>query len=174
MLLVMTALLLPAQSRAQEAIPEVQVKAAFVFNFIRFVEWPQGAFSSENGPMIVGVLGDDEFANKLGASLKDKKAHGRAFEVKKLTSITEASECNVTFVANSEARRATPLADATKRKPILLIGESDDFLESGGVINFVKDEKQLRFDINPQAAEDRKLVISSHLLRLARKTKKAE
>ena len=160
--------------RAQEAvILEEQVKAAFLYNFVRFVEWPQSAFTSESAPITIGVLGNDEFATRLATLLKEKKAHSRSFDVKKLGNPSEATGCQMIFVAQSESKKATQVVEATKKQPALLVGETDDFLDNGGIINFVRDNNQLRFDINPKAAEDRKLVISSHLLRLARKTKNA-
>lgn len=160
-----------ARILGQEAVSEEQLKAAFLFNFVRYVEWPQNAFSSENSPIVIGVLSNEEFATRLAALLKEKKAHNRSFEVKKLSISSDGSGCHMIFVPLTESKRAGQVAENTKKQPVLLVGEHEEFLDSGGIITFVKDKGQLRFDINPKAAEDRNLVISSHLLRLAR-TKK--
>jgi hypothetical protein len=171
-LLFLSLLITPAV-RSQEAVSAEQLKAAFLYNFVRFVEWPTNAFANESAPMTIGVFGDktsDKFTTELTTLLKDKKAHNRPLVVKKLTSPTDAATCQVVFVTDSESRRADQVADATRKKPILLVGESDDFLKNGGMINIVQDErqKQLRFDIAPKNAEPAMITISSHLLKLAR------
>jgi hypothetical protein len=173
-LLLLSLLIAPAlRSQEATAVSAEQLKAAFLYNFVRFVEWPTNAFANETAPMIIGVFGDktsDKFATELTTLLKDKKAHNRMLIVKKLTAPADAAACQVVFVTDSEARRADQVADATRKKPILLVGESDDFLKNGGMINIVQDErqKQLRFDIAPKNAEPAMLTISSHLLKLAR------
>jgi hypothetical protein len=162
-------------ARAQEAaVPEEQLKAAFLYNFVRFVEWPETAFAAESTPLTICVSGDDDFTTKLGSLLKDKKAHNRSFVVKKLGAASEAANCHLVFVAKGDSRKTAAIAEAAQGKPVLLVGESDDFLTNGGMINIVQDEKQkqLRFDVAPKPAEKAGLTISSHLLRLARNTKK--
>lgn len=174
MLLLLSLFMGPAVRSQEATVSADQLKAAFLYNFVRFVEWPTNAFSTDSTPMTLGVLeGDrstDKFAAELASLLKEKKAHNRPIIVKKLTSTTEAATCHVVFVADSEARRAGQVADATRGKAILLVGESGDFLANGGMINIVQDEKQkqLRFDIAPKNAERASLTMSSHLLRLAR------
>lgn len=155
---------------AQEA-PVESLKAAFLYRFAQFVEWPTNAFAADTTPLTLGVLGDDDFASKLGSLLKDKKAHNRSFVVKRIAEPADAAACHIVFVAAREGRRAAQVVEATRKKPVLLVGESDEFLDAGGMINIVKEEKQqlLRFDINPLAAEQANLTVSSHLLRLARK-----
>lgn len=178
MLLLILSLLIAPAARSQEAVPVEQVKAAFLYNFVRFVEWPTNAFTNESMPITIGIItGEkDKFATDLATLLKDKKAHNRALIVKRLTTPADAASCQVVFVGDGESRRAAQIAEATHKKPILLVGEADDFLDNGGMINIVQDERQKRllFDINPQNAEQSSLTISSHLLRLARKTTPAK
>jgi hypothetical protein len=175
-LLLMWSLLAIQPLMAQDAVSEEQLKAAFLYNFARFVEWPTNAFPSESTPIQLGVLGNDEFANRLAALLKEKKAHGRSLVVKKMNGADDVAGSQIIFVNKSEGRKTSQIADAVKKQPVLLVGESDDFLENGGIINVVTDKKQLRFDIHVTNAEQNNLTISSHLLRLARNTypKKAE
>lgn len=148
---------------------ETEVKAAVLYNFAKFVEWPAEAFTSETAPIQLAVFGDDEFAAKLRSLLNDKKAHGRSFEVKTISNPQEAKNFQIVFVASSESRRALQVLEATKKSPVLTIGESEQFLDSGGMINFVFEDAQLRFEINPEAAQKARLEISSKLLRLAKK-----
>jgi len=150
-------------------VSETELKAAFLYNFAKFVTWPAEAFSSEKAPIQLGVFGDEEVTAKLKSLLTDKKAHGRSFEVKRISSPQEAKNYQIVFVTSSENRRAFQVLEATRRLPVLTVGESDQFLDLGGIINFVFEDTQLRFEINPEAAERVKLEISSNLLRLAKK-----
>jgi hypothetical protein len=148
-------------------VSETEVKAAFLYNFAKFVEWPAEAFASETAPIQLGVFGDEEFSTKLKSLMSDKKAHGRSFEVKRILNPQEAKSCQIVFVTSSESRRALQVLEAARKLPILTIGESDQFIPLGGMINFVFEDTQLRFEINPEPAEKVKLQISSKLLRLA-------
>jgi hypothetical protein len=151
------------------AVSETELKAAFVYNFAKFVTWPADAFSSTNAPIQIGVFGDEEVSSTLRSLLGDKKAHGRSFEVKRISTPQEAKNFQMIFVTGSENRRATQILDATKKLPILTVGETEQFLDLGGMISFVFEDTQLRFEINQEPAEKVKLEISSKLLRLAKK-----
>jgi hypothetical protein len=176
LLLLVFAMLIAPAARSEEAVSAEQLKAAFLYNFVRFVEWPTNAFNLDSDPIVLGVIGGDKFASELATLLKEKKAHNRPFVVKKLSAAADAASCQVVFVGDGEARHPQAIVEATRKKPILLVGEAEDFLENGGMINILQDERQkrLQFDINPQAAEQSSLTVSSHLLRLARKTTPAK
>jgi len=167
-----TALLLflsTVAARAGEVLSEAEVKAGFLYNFTKFVEWPKQAFSSTNAPIQFAVFGDEEFAAKLKTIFGDNKAHGRSFEVKAISTPQEAKNFHIVFVASPESRRAAQVLEATKKAPVLTIGESDQFLEAGGMINLFFDDAQLAFEVSPEAAQKVGLEISSKLLRLAKK-----
>jgi hypothetical protein len=151
------------------AISEAEVKAAFVYNLAKFVEWPTNAFLSETAPLRVGVFGDEEFTAKLTTLLTDKKAHNRAFEVKRIVNPQEAKNFHMVFIPNVESKRGLLVLDAVKKAPVLTVGESDEFFEFGGMINLYFEDAQLRFEINAGAAEKAGLAISSKLLRLNKK-----
>jgi hypothetical protein len=169
MLLMLTLIIGPA-ARSQEAVTADQIKMGFLFRFVQLVDWPTNAFSSDAAPLTIGVMGNDKFATELASLLKDKKAHNRSFDVKKLAGAADAANFHVVFIADGDGRRAAQFAEATHKKPVLLVGEHDEFLKNGGMINIVQDErqKQMRFDIAPKNAEQATLTFSSHLLRLAR------
>jgi hypothetical protein len=155
------------------AVPEADLKAAFLFNFAKFVEWPAEAFPQEDSPLTIGIYGDEDFTSTLRTLIKDKKAHGRAFVVKRLTTIQEAKSCQMLFFRDAEGKRVFPaLYDSIKRSSILTVGESEDFLDAGGMLNLFFEDKRLRFDVNPAPAESAKLSISSQLLRLAKNIRK--
>ena len=154
------------------AVSETELKAAYLFNFAKFVEWPLDAFESETAPIQIGIFGDEDFATRLRVLLSDKKAHGRSFEVKRISSPQEAKTCQIAFISSSETKRAPQILEAVRKSPVLTIGESEQFLELGGMIGFVFEDAQLRFEIYPDAAEKVKIIISSKLLRLAKRVKK--
>jgi len=164
-------LMTPAPS-VRAAVSESDVKAAFLFNSAKFVDWPTNAFSSESAPIQLAVFGDEDFTGKLRSLLADKKAHGRSFEVKRVTNPQDARNFQMVFIANSENKRMTQVLEAVRKLPVLTIGESDQFLDAGGVINILFEETQLRFEVNADAADKAKLEMSSKFLRLAKRVKK--
>ena len=168
-LAVLALMLGAARSEGAPTVSEAEVKAAFLNLLAKFVEWPATAFPSETAPLRVAVFGDEEFTAKLSVLISDKKAHGRSFEVKRIVNPQEAKNFHMVFIPNSESKRAILVLDAVKKAPVLTVGESDEFFEYGGMINLYFEEAQLRFEINAEAAEKAKLVLSSKLLRLNKK-----
>jgi hypothetical protein len=162
-------------ARAQETpVPEADLKAAFLYNFTKFVEWPSEAFAHDDSPFVVGVFGDEDFTSTLKTLLQDKKAqaHGHPFVVRKISNAQEAKACQAVFFRESETRRFPPVYDAIKKLPILTVGEGSEFLDAGGMFSLSFEDKQLRFEVNPAPAENAKLSISSKLLRLAKRIRK--
>jgi hypothetical protein len=158
---------------AQDAqVPEADLKAAFLYNFTKFVEWPADAFAREDSPFIVGIFGDDDFVRTMKTLLQDKKAHGHPFLVRKLTNIQDGKNCQILFFRESESKKMGSSYESIKRLPVLTVGESDDFLDQGGMFNLFFEDKQLRFEVNPATAENAKLTVSSKLLRLAKNIRK--
>jgi hypothetical protein len=166
-----TVLLLLLSTFASRGASELEneLKAAFLYNFTKFVEWPAEAFESTNAPIRFAVLGDEEFGARLKLLLKEKKAHGRSFEVQTITSGQDSKNFHIVFVPGLEARRALPVLEVTNKRAILTIGESDEFLGQGGIISLFFDEAQIAFEVNAEPAKKAGLEISSKLLRLAKK-----
>src|SRR5437763_11117124 len=171
-LLASAALFLVWPVRGTAAVSETDVKAAFLYNCAKFVEWPKETFASESAPIQIAVIGDDEFAAKLKSLLSDKKAQGRSFEVKKLSNPQEVKNFQMVLISNSETRRLPQILDAAKKSSVLTIGETEQFLDLGGMINLFFEEAHLHFEVNADTAEKAKLVISSKFLRLAKRIKK--
>jgi hypothetical protein len=163
------ALVLGAVIGRSAPVSETEVKAAFLFNFAKFVTWPTQAFSSETAPIQLAVFGDEEVTSTLKSLLSDKKAHGRSFEVRRILSAQDAKNFQIVYITSTENRRASQILEATRKLPVLTVGESEQFLDLGGMINFLFEDSQLRFEINPEPAEKVKLEISSKLLRLGKK-----
>ena len=159
--------------RAQDAVvTESDLKAAFLYNAVKFIDWPGETFDHAESPIAVGIFGEEEFVATLRTLLHGKKAHGRNFTVRKVANAQEARECQILFFSSSETRRLQNIGDQIRRLPILTIGESNEFLDEGGILNIFFEDKQLRFEVNSAAAEGAKLSISSQLMKLAKKVRK--
>ena len=162
------ALLLPADASAQGSQPsEYQVKAAFLFNFAKFVEWPPESFAGETSPLVIGILGDSPFGGDLERIIQNKTINNRLIVIKPLSSLAEAKNCHILFISTSEKKRLAEIFDSLRGISVLTVSETDGFTEAGGMINFDWEGKKIRFQINDEAAKKAKLKISSKLLRLA-------
>ena len=104
--------------------------------------------------------------------MSDKKAQGRSFEVKKISNPQDVKSFQIVFISSSETRRLPQILDAAKKSSVLTIGETEQFVDLGGMINLFFEDAQLRFEVNADAAEKARLVISSKLLRLAKRVKR--
>jgi hypothetical protein len=132
------------------------------------VEWPADAFPGDESPIIIGILGGDPFGSAIDATVRDKKVNNRPLLVKRLQSNQDCRECHILFVNSAESSRMEELVPKLKRAPILLVGESPDFAQRGGIINFTIEENRVRCEVNVKAAKRARLAISSKLLSLSK------
>jgi len=150
---------------------EYLIKAGFIYNFAKFVEWPTAAFAQPDSPIVIGILGTDPFGTLIDRIVENKKIGARGFVVKRLkwnTDLKDLKECQILFVGASERAHLDDLVQIVKSLPILTVGETPGFAERGGVIRFVLEDNRVRFEINVAAAHQADLTISSRLLTLAR------
>jgi len=161
-------LLTVPSGRAQQTGPgEYELKAAFVYNFAKFVEWPSDAFATNKAPLVVGVLGQNPFGDSLERTIRDKSINEHPLVLKELNSPTQATNCHIVFICSSEKKRLPEILAGLQGASVLTVGEMDRFTESGGMINFVLEGNKIRFRINEGAARSVRLKISSKLLSLA-------
>lgn len=153
---------------AKTASLEYQVKAAFLLNFAKFVEWPPDSFTSDDAPIAICVLGEDPFGGELERVVEGEKVDAHKLVVRKVHRPLPAKTCQVVFVPKSEK----DFAPAEFERGVLTVGESDDFLRRGGMIAFVIDDRKVRFDISTGAADKAGVKLSSKLLRVARTVEK--
>lgn len=151
--------------------PEYEVKAAFLYNFAKFVQWPAHTFAGSTTPIRLCVLGSDPFGGALDTIVRGKTVEGRPIVHSHVSSSTEARGCHLLFISGSDSALHRQTLAALGDSPVLTVGESDDFLELGGMINFVLEEDRVRFEINLRAAESHRLKLSSKLLAVARVVK---
>jgi hypothetical protein len=155
-------------SRADEPSREYQIKAAFIYNFVQFVEWPASAFESDASPITIAILGSNPFGDELERVVQGKTVNGRSLAVRYFSRIEEVNQCQVLFVDSSDQSFLAALHDKLKDKNVLSIGEAEQFLWTGGVIRFYSEDNKVRFEVNQEAAEQARLKISSKLLRLSK------
>jgi len=146
---------------------EYQIKAAFLYNFAKFVEWPAQAFPGPTSPMVVGVLGENAFGDNLERAIRDKTVNNHPFQFKQFHSVTEATNCQILFISASEKSRLPRILAGLRGTSVLTVSETDQFIKAGGMINFVIEDNRVHFQINDQAAKQAGLKISSKLLSLA-------
>lgn len=153
-------------ARAQ-VTDEYQVKAAFIYNFAKFVEWPPHAFKSPMDPIVICVLGQNPFGGALEEVVNGKSVEGRSFVVRQLSGEQAAAGCQILFISSSERKRLRGILGELKASGALTVGETDTFASEGGMINFKIEGGRVRLQVNVDAAEQGKLRISSKLLSLA-------
>jgi hypothetical protein len=156
-----------AAGAAEEPLDEYQVKAAFLFNFAKFVEWPSGTFNTPDQPITICILGKDPFGHSLDDTVAGRLVDGRSFVVRRISGVRQVPGCHILFVSSADDMRpAATLADIGT-PGVLTVGESDAAGADGFVINFRLEDGKVRFDINVGTANREKLRISSRLLGLA-------
>jgi uncharacterized protein DUF4154 len=166
-LLRLAVLLLAAAGPAAAQVGEYELKAAFLYNFVKFVEWPPDAFAGERSPLAICVYGEDPFGSSLDGAVRGETLGERSLIVQRPERLDELRDCQVLFVSRSERQRMPEVLSRVEGQPVLTVGDTDGFLRAGGMINFVLEENKVRFLINQEAAERSRVRISSKLLRLA-------
>lgn len=155
--------------RAQSPSPTAsQVKAAFLYHFTQFVEWPAGAFTDSNNSVILGVLGEDPFGAILDETMRGKTVHEKPLVVKRFASLEEAVQSHILFISASEESRLPRLLMLLEQAQVVTVSDIALFAERGGMIALRLEDKKVRFDINVNAVERAGLKMSSQLLKLAK------
>ncbi len=162
---VVTSLMVCVGARGQ-TVDEYEIKAAFLYNFAKFVEWPADVSRGQD-VLTIALLGRDPFGPVLDQMVTDKTVRGRRIVVRRIASVEEAQGCQIVYVGASEERHLGEIIRSLAGRSVLTIGETDEFTSRGGIISFRLEEQKVRFAVNLQAAERARLTLSSQLLRLA-------
>ncbi|MDB5800907.1 MAG: hypothetical protein JWL63_1846 [Rhodocyclales bacterium] len=175
---VLLAALLCASSLMTRAVedrierPENEIKAAFLYKFLGFVEWPAGAFASPAAPLVVGVIGSDDIAARLQQMVPGHPVLGHPVVIRNLKSHGESLEgLHALYIGRSENAWLDNLAERAQQLSVLTVAEATDGIDYGCVINFLLDEGRVRFDVSMEAAQLGKLTLSSRLLAVAHRVK---
>jgi hypothetical protein len=163
-------ILWPAESVAQEVISrEYTIKAAYLYNFGRYVKWPDGTFHSDAVPFVIGVFGTDPFGSSLDDIAAAKNVDGRKIVLRRFSALNDYTPSQILFVPKStDPQLQIEIIQKLRDLPVLLVGETPAFAQRGGTINFFIEENKLRFTVNQQAAIHSGLRISAKLLSLAK------
>jgi hypothetical protein len=147
---------------------EYQVKAAFLYNFAKFVEWPSEAFGDSNAPLVIGVIGDDPFGGALDQAINGKSVGGHSLVARRLRWGQDLRSCQILYISSSERKHLSQIIQSLRRASVLTVGDMDEFNQQGGMINFILEASRVRFEINSREADQARLRISSKLLTLAK------
>ena len=156
----------PRTGPSQETL-ENDIKATFLYNFTKFIEWP-GPPPQSSEPFRLCVLADSEFTTAVDRIIAGEFVEGRPLERTEPQSADDARRCGILYVARGHGERGAPLVAAVRQLPVLTVGDSPRFVENGGAIEFVLENNRVRFDVSPSAAQRSGLQVSSKLLRVAR------
>jgi hypothetical protein len=154
-------------AQAQTPPTEYEVKAAFIYNFAKFVEWPASSFDSATAPLRLCVLGSNPLYADLQNIVAEKRIGSRSLQVRRVEAV-EIKDCHVLFLGSVESYRLQQALQAAQGTGVLTIGDVAGFLDQGGMINFVFDQNRIRFEVNLKAAQGAHLQLSSKLLSLAK------
>jgi len=169
---------------------EYEVKAAFIYNFLKFVDWPEEKMASSGNQITLGIIGEDPFGPAANI-FKDKKVENRQLVIKRFEGIEQLRKttekdkttseelealkgCHLLFICPSEQKQVRQIIDTVGKNSVLTVGDTSEFIESGGAISFFMEDNKIRFNINLTAAEKAGLKIRSQLLRLAKTVLKDE
>jgi len=167
-----TLLSIPALHAQNPKPTDYEVKAAYLYNFGRFVEWPGKVAAAQGGPFTVCVLGPDPFGRSLDAALAGETVGGKTVVAKRISSPEESGNCQILFLSLTEdGRLSTIIADLDK-KAVLTVSDMRQFTQRGGMIQFVLEGKRVRFEVNLTATQRAGLTLSSELLKVATTVRK--
>lgn len=149
------------------AYTEYQIKAAFLFNFAQFVEWPASVFETTESPIVIGVLGECPFGLLLEQTVEGETINKRPIVIKRSRRVEDLKSCHVLFISRSEKSRLPQLLERLKGLPVLTVCELNQFAQQGGTIGFVLRDNKIHFELNLNTAERNGLKVSSKLSKLA-------
>jgi YfiR/HmsC-like len=163
----LAATVLSLQSAQAASSAENEIKAAFMYNFAKFVRWPAASFADPQAPLLVCALGEDGLGPALD-TIDHKVAQGHELRVRHRIRLEDARSCHILFVAASERGRLPAILHALTGASVLTVSDIDGFAESGGIIGLYDVDNKLQFSINAEQARAASLQINAQLLKLAR------
>ena len=167
MFVVWMTLLAPRSAAAEIRTSEYELKAAFLFNFTQFVDWPTNAFQHDSDPIVIGVLGPDPFGETLDRLAAGEEVRGRKLKVERYPSFSQYKGAHILFISRAFSAQWGDIQRELRNKPILTVSDMDRFAARGGMIHLVTERNLVRLRVNAEAARRAEITISSKLLRLA-------
>ena len=158
----------PARAQEPPKAPEYRIKAAFLYNFTLYTEWPAASFEKSDSPIVLTIAGDDPFGGELDAAIHGKTVRGRPIEIHRVAQAADVSPCHILFLTSAQARNLPQVLRRFEVLPPLTVGETEDFTSVGGAIRFFIEGNKVRFEVNTDAVARARVKMSSKLLSLAR------
>jgi hypothetical protein len=156
------------QGLLAQSVSEYQVKAAYLYNFAKFIQWPPEAFASDQAPLFLCIVGEDPFGQPLDGIAQGKIINGHTLMIRRTTNLDDLKSCQIVFIGSGDKKRLSELLRRLKGSSALAVGESRDFTGMGGGIQFYLENDRIRFSINVDALQRAHLTASSKLLALAK------
>jgi hypothetical protein len=154
---------------AAQQYTEYEVKAGYLYNFVRFISWPEGSFANSSSPIVIGIYGSDRFGEIIRRTIRNNTVDGRTFVIKYYNHPSQIQQCHILFVSEISRTELIDLLRIVRKKPILTVGDNlEGFCQMGGIINFTPQYSRNRFEINNTTARNNEINISSKLLSLAK------
>lgn len=153
-------------SAPEQPSREYQLKAVFLFNFTQFVDWPANSFSSDQAPMVIGIVGSNPFGSYLEETVHGEKINGRPLLIQYYDTMEGIGACHVLFINVTETNKREQIIEKVKGRNILTVSDAPDFMEQGGMIRFFTKQDKIKLQVNLEATKMASLVMSSKLLRL--------
>ncbi|MBF0137028.1 MAG: YfiR family protein [Magnetococcales bacterium] len=157
----------PGVAHADHSVSELQVEVAYLYNFTKFVTYPDTAFKDKRDVFSICILGDDPFADLIKV-LEKKNVREKRINIELHANHVNTSGCHILFISKSEIEKLPEIISDLRNKPVLIVGDTPGFCSQGGMINFIRVENTLRFEVNIQAAGRAGLRISSAMLQVAK------
>jgi hypothetical protein len=155
-------------ARAAEPPHEYRLKAAFIYHFLQFTDWPDDVFAGDGSPIVVGVVGEDAFEGALDQALRGKTVKSRPVVLKHFATPAEVRGCHLLFVSPAPRPQVGNVLRRVRGAPVLTVSDGGNFTQCGGVLRLLVEENKIRFEVNLAAAERQQLKMSAKLLKLAR------
>ena len=157
----------PCGGAARLEPTEYGLKSVFLYQFCRFMEWPRSAFSSPTDPFVIGILGDDPFGPLLNEAVQGEMYHGHPIRIERYHSPREIKRCQLLFISRSGMDQVDDVLSAVAGKSIVTVGETEGFLDHGGMIALTAEHNRVRLRVNASSLRAANVDVSSKLLRVA-------
>ena len=151
----------------QEQFSRHDVEAAYIVNFVKYVEWPEATFPDAKSPFTIGILGENPFGDTLAKLASEQDLNGRGIAITHSNDVNDLTTCHIVYIGAASEDEPPPDLSAFEGKPVLTVSERKDFARDGGAVNFVQVDSKVKFEINLKAAKRVDLKVSSRLLKLA-------
>lgn len=169
LLLAAALLAIPAQlAWSASETSEAEIKIAYLYNFARYVKWPESAFASDDAPILICVLGDDSFASEAKGIIGSRRVGEHGVQVVTRPAVEQTSNCHILYIPASASAQHSEVISNLGSQSVFTVSESAGFARSGGVANFIREDRKIRFEINRKAASKAGLKVSARLLRVAK------